>query len=809
MGSTHIKESENIFSDILSPLSQRGDSSQAYFYRIIGCNDENEYLAEIIKFAEKLEMLGNYLLFEERIPISNDNVFIEQLRKLSEQVVLKDFGNGAIVNLLEIHGYFTLTSDPQFNLKVKDAFAKMLKLYLTNDRPVNVSIITNFITKELLWLKEYSKRISFNTLYRPKILYWGSPKSHEIYFLILMSLIEWDILVLNTSFNDRFAKIDPSNEFCYLIRNKIERPIGKFPKRSVIKVPEKSLSDAPELKKDQDPKKKHDLVLADEPIIVVKLKKSETVFEEIMVPLNKRNGFIGKPFPIISTFFARYIGVPSSSDDWKTEYYNSLYNLDKTLQTSGNYLKFLEGIPLPSVSESAQVHQKMIDYTFKDPIQILEHILEANILPKMNDDLIDNTLKKALIDNVNLFVENSGPINPSIVLNFSLKLVAWLLRYLPKLFEFDLENSNPKVLFHGPIKPHEIYLLNAFHQLGCDVLFIHSDEEGDRPFQIFDKDMTHTHLIKNNRYLPIGPFPKGEQSIRKSTIAYNASREIEEVIYSEEVGLFKPWQFESYSTQPITLKTTFDEFKILWFEPSKLRPEFKVQNKRVYVPNLFAKVSGVSEDLHDYWRDLKLLSSTLNTKLIEFVPFAQIRYTKQELYQSNYLLNEQGLLDDERVRKSRHYKFGYLRADLQSFLIAKINELLCSSMFVNKVDEKFKLKILMTILTMDDALLKLIEVFDFAQEIPKVVVYDSRKETLSEEDAIILAYFNRIGMDIVIFTPTNYLTIEQHIRPNMFDVHQLPFVKYDLDLPLLDIISEASTHKQGILARLFNLRKDI
>lgn len=810
-----MKHTDNIFNDILSPLIERGVSSYVYFYRIIGCDDERQYLAEIVTLTEKLRSLGNYICFDKIIHITTDSSLIEQARKLFEQVPLRDFSNGALLNVLETQGYFSVTSDIKVKQTIKDAFGRMLNLYMTNEQPVNLSIAVNFITKVLLWFVDYGKLIGKKSLYNPKIIYWGSPKTHEIYFLILMSLIGCDVLVLNTSFNDRFDQVDKQNEFSLLIKKAKELPIGAFPTKESIALP-KSAPPKPEKTERNQQKIQGDILLNDH-IIVVKLKKSETIFEEIFVPLTKRSGYVGEPFPILPTYFVRYIGVPGSSDDWEAEYYNSLYNLDNAFKTSGFYLKFLDGIPAPSATESDLIPQRLIGYPYRDRFEILEQLLQTNILPQTYDQLLNNTVRKTFVDSVNLFAEKSSNINTSIVLNFSLKLVTWLNRYLPKLLTRSNRNKkfsvggldyehNPKILFYGTIKPHEIYLLNAFHKIGSDVLFVHPDEEGDKEFQYFDKDNLLTHLIRNNHNLPLASFPEAELLIRKSTIAYNASKEIEEVIYSEEVGLFKPWQFESYSTQPITLKTTFDELKILWREPAKLRPEFKVQSKKVYVPNLFAKINGVSENLDAYWQDLKAFSSAPNTRLIEDVPFAKISYTKQELYQTDYLLNEQGLFDEIKVMKSQHYKFGYLKGHLQHFLIVKINELLSSGMFLATVDEKFKLKIMMTILTMDDSLIKLIEVFDYPQEIPKVIVYDNEKETFTENDAILLAYFNLIGLDVVIFTPTNYKTIEQQIKPSLLDVHQLPLVKYDLVLPSLNSISAALPHKPGLLSRFFNLR---
>ena len=810
-----MKHTDNIFSDILSPLIERGASSYIYFYRIVGYDDERQYLAEIVSLDEKLRALGNYICFDKTIHVPTDSLLIEPARKLFEQVPLKDFSNGEFLNLLETQGYFSVTSDIKVNNIIKNAFGIMLNLYMTNERPVNVNIVVNFFTKVLLWFVDYGKQIGQKSRYNPKIIYWGSPKTHEIYFLILMSLTGCDVLVLNTSFNDRFDQVDKHNEFTLLIKKAKELPIGAFPTKESegLKLP-KSAPPKPEKSERNQRKIQSDILLNDH-IIMVKLKRAQTILEEILVPLNKRSGYIGEPYPILPTYFVRYIGVPSSSDDWEAEYYNSLYNLDKAL-TSGFYLKFRKGIPAPSAAESALIPHRLIVYPYKDHFKILEQILKANILPQTSDELLDNTLRKSFVDIVELFAMKNSNINTSIVLNFSLKLVTWLNRYLPKLFVksygkksgvegFNYEH-NPKIFFYGTIKPHEIYLLNTFFKLGCDVLFVHPDEEGDKLFQRFDKDNLLTQLVRNNHNLSLAPFPEAEQLIRKSTIAYNASKEIEKVIYSEEVGLFKPWQFESYSTHPITLKTTYDELKILWREPAKLRPEFKVQNKKVYIPNLFAKINGVSENLDAYWQDLKALSSAPNTRLIEDVPFAKISYTKQELYQADYLMNEQGLFDELKVMKSRHYKFGYLKGHLQHFLIVKINDLLSSEMFLTTVDEKFKLKIIMTILTMDDSLIKLIEVFDYPQEIPKVIVYDNEKETFTENDAILLAYFNLIGLDVVIFTPTNYKTIERQIKPSLLDVYQLPFVKYDLALPSLNSISAAMTNKLGLLSRFFKLR---
>src|SRR5665648_48573 len=482
---TVLKHSDDIFKDILSPMSERGTSPYVYFYRIIGCNDEPQYLAEIVHLDHKLRLLDNYICFDKSIHMTPNTTLIEQARKLFEQVPLKDFSNGALLNVLETRSYFSVTSNIEIDRKIKKSFGIMLNLYMNNERPINLSITVNFITKILLWLRDYGKQIGGKSLYNPKIIYWGSPKAHEIYFLILLSFIGCDILVLNMSFKDRFEEVDKLNEFSFSINKANERQINDFPTKDSLNLPpnkieessQPSVQASPKLEKntERDLSTSQSSIGLNDPAIVVKLKKSENIIEEILVPMTQRSGYVGGPFPILPTYFMRYIGVPGSSDDWEAEYYNSLYNLDNAFETSGHYLKFMEGVPAPNAAESDHIPQSLIGYHYKDRGEIIKQMLQAKILPQMYDQLLDNTITKTLVDSVILFHENNSNLNPSIVLNFSLKLVIWFNRYLPNLLRIshgdkkisvggpDYEN-NPKILFYGTIKPHEIYLLHAFHK---------------------------------------------------------------------------------------------------------------------------------------------------------------------------------------------------------------------------------------------------------------------------------------------------------------------------------------------------------
>ena len=121
------------------------------------------------------------------------------------------------------------------------------------------------------------------------------------------------------------------------------------------------------------------------------------------------------------------------------------------------------------------------------------------------------------------------------------------------------------------------------------------------------------------------------------------------------------------------------------------------------------------------------------------------------------------------------------------------NELILSKGFKQNYNEKFKLKILMTIINMDGEILKLLEKFDFTAEVPKLVIYANTKENFSEEDIILIAFMNKVGADIVILAPTNYNNLESFIKDSLFDVHQLSAVAFKLQIPIITNLSGKNT----------------
>lgn len=58
-------------------------------------------------------------------------------------------------------------------------------------------------------------------------------------------------------------------------------------------------------------------------------------------------------------------------------------------------------------------------------------------------------------------------------------------------------------------------------------------------------------------------------------------------------------------------------------EKAFVRPTFFVENKHIYIPSLFAKISGVSKNDKEYFQRLKAVTSFDNSLLINTFPFTK------------------------------------------------------------------------------------------------------------------------------------------------------------------------------------------
>lgn len=518
---------------------------------------------------------------------------------------------------------------------------------------------------------------------------------------------------------------------------------------------------------------------------VVSLKETRNPLEDIMVPVDKRIGYIEGQTPVIPIYFYRLLGVEGDEENDLNIYRNELFRLDEQLNQKGCYVRFDGPILTPQNNEMSYFKNFIGSNLTQDKVALRKQGISLFFNSRIfYGHSLYRSIHLALQQVLELFLKNESFVNTSKMETFVVKMLIWLQRILPKLFPTSqIPKDIPKIIFYGDIKAHEIYFLIFLSLIGMDVLYIHTEPAKEQRFSQIDPSDTFSRKMEYPNSFPLEPFPLEEKRVRKKTVTYEAKEEIESFLYGEDVGLFKTRQYEEGLTKPITLRTTHDEMKILWHEEAKIRPEFQVENDTVFVPNLFVKVSGTYPVLEEYWNELFELKSTVNTVFKEKVDFTPITYSRQEMYSTSFVLDENELIDKEKLFKHPLYKLSYLNQTVQDFIVSKMNELIKSDMFLQEMTTDLRVKILMTIITMDKEFLRLVESFDFTGKVPKIVVYDNKPDNFTETDIILLCFFNLVGADILIYTPTNYNNIEAWINPNYFDVHQLPSVQFDLEMP--------------------------
>jgi hypothetical protein len=822
----NLLDSNNVFEDIFIPHNLRNtttlinlnehrssqgllgtnisnDKLNVYFYRYIGFNSKDDYIKSLNILNERLSTLGNlYIRFDGKIPQPYNMELTDKVTKSLSKISEIDIRNERGAAELSGAGIFNISKDENLNTLFKNAFYTVMKLYAQNEPVPSLSIEKNLIIKLMLWANVHVPKLFSSRTENcvPKVVYYGSIKKHEVYYLIMLSQIGCDVLYINSENEGEYLKVDKNGAFAKLKELPIKGPlVFEFKEVQVVKeekplVPTKIISNSGEQKVPET---------KDNAMII--LKEAINIFEDITFPLSKRIGYVGLPCPVLPIYFYRCIGIPGEGTSSEDEYYNMIFSLDKKLINLGSgYVKFINQIPMPMNNEIEEVIDRLksiFSGNINDKNLLVKNIAKTNVLVGQKEPLINKIVNTALERVLNLYLNKEPSINIGRFQNFIYKLIVWLNRYYKVLFVNKSFNESPKVLHFGDIKAHEVYFLILLSNIGCDVLYLTTEEQKDKPFVEIDPRSEVSSFTIYEKTLPMRDFPEKEIVIRKSTTAFNASREIDNILYNQDVGLFRPWQFEDYTIRPITLKTTYDELKLLWREESKIRPEFKVDNGTVYVPNLFAKISGTPENLEQYFADFKHFAKSPNTFEVTTVPFTKIAFTKQEMYSLAFLLDKNGFINKEGLQTSNYYKFSYLRTSLQNLLVEKINELLKANCFIKPIDNNFKLLIIMTIITLDEGILKLIETFDYPTSVPKLVVYNNSKEAFSDEDAIIIAFLNSIGFDITIFTPTNYNTIEQKLHDEAFDKFQLPTIQYDLQLPTT-INNEKS---KSLFSRMFGI----
>lgn len=744
--------------DYFLPMSKRANKG-VFFCCYIGFDDDHMLFYR--KFQIEAEKTGVF------IHASIPNPAGEQVQSFFNTIQNDPF----VLDTSYIHRIVNQWLDflqPLIQQTIADALLdQLLELKKQN---LSDHIIKNAFVKFMCWL-----RIPFEHTLRhlghdqpPKILYEGEISKYELYILHILSLAGCDILYVNFASDASYKTIDPNLTYAQQINCKRRgQPEEHFSKidLNLLEQTEQISVRSREL----------------EQSIITNSWLSGNFMDEI-TKSNTERGLLHQSR--IYNLFGRCIGI-----DDKNDYLVRIYQWKKNLESSQKPLIMLEnGIENPTPAEVKKI--KPIETAAEQEL-ITQLALQIQI---PNQEPLTSILRGSFVRTMECYKEK----NISTLYNYGIKLLCWLNRYSPNLFEKLNSEWIPVVFYYGDCTESEADFLNMLSSTPVDVVFLSPNIQSKNIFKTlgpFDRGIEET--LPNSA--DIFPFPKTLPKAKVSTVAYHAEREMDQVLYTG-TGLFRNKQF--LRSEPITLRTTFDEIFILWNEEAKYRPNFEARNGVVVVPNIFAKICGVPNgDVPAYFH---LIETMLTSRLIFSQKVPMIPPNNANPFRSSvHSFLDHGKLLPDIMKKHADYPFDYLNEDTQDYILEKIQQLI-ELQWIHSENPRIDEKILATLLNIDNKTIRLIQQFDFTRDIPKVLILHTDESLMSEEDCIYLLFLNLVGFDIAIFTPTGYRDLDKYINQEAYEEYQVGEYKFNLSIPPLRPQNHKNNKtKEGFFQRLF------
>lgn len=742
--------------DYFRPLNER-ENPGVYFYRVNGYNEE---AARFIR-AYYEEAVKNGVIIEGRLP-NPDEKNLSYYHEVMGMYFEMDTGflSASLKKWL-----------PRMNDHQREHVALSLydALFLLQKAGKTEYMLKNAYIKCMCWLyykfERIVNRLGENQI--PKILYEGDISYYELMLLSILSNAGCDVLLVQYHGDANYLKSDAASK----LSSELKLPgMKEFPPDFSLKRIREEIRRETDLERlyGHRPQRTNctnawmqgnangtDYENPDESMPV-------NVFSDFKKSMPQR----GDDPRFYYNCFCRITGV------WdKVSYVQDLYQFQLELKNSGHKTVIInESMGRPSMEEIASVHRN--HYTKTD--QLIQD-LSSNIRFAA-DTKLQRMMIKAFVDVIRLEAEESDePVSLNRLTSQAVYLLCWLKRYQGRLFA-DWKESGPGCFIYmgGCRDANEALFLKFLARLPADVLILCPNR--NQKCCLKDRLLYEIHYPAS---ADIRQFPEEHTNVQMATAAYHAERELDTLMY-QDTGMYRERQFQKAHT--VTLKTMYEEIKILWQEEVKYRPNFCTVENEAHIPVIFAKISGVKDgDVQQYWRGIRELV-TEDTFVIKKAPYLEhgapnpMRARAAEFYKN-------GRLKRDKIKAHPDYPYAFLREEIQDYILDKLQLLLEQKAVRGMFENGTEYTAIAVILNLPKEIVRLIQKFDFTKKNPKLIYINTAEEIISLEDTILTAFLNRIGFDVVFFVPTGYQNIEKHFNGNKAEEHQAGEYMYDLKVP--------------------------
>lgn len=629
----------------------------------------------------------------------------------------------------------------------------------------NIDILKNNFIRIMCWLYynfyNIMERLGNDDV--PKIIFWGNVNFSELSTLKILSNAGADIILVQPGGDSKYMTIDPKSEYSIDLGMGSESFPAGFDLQWLLKQHEEDKSKRLLYSNKANAKANTNTWL------------SGDLFEDL------KNTRRGENTSFFYNMFARINGC-----DNRNTYVNNLYLLYQDLKKANRSIKVINNkITNPSVDEISKI--KRGNYANENQL-IMD--LKKNINLKSNTFI--DVARDAFVDTM---IETGKLMNMDLnkMMNKGIYILCWFQRYIPDLLgNTDIHSPAPILIYFGNVETDtESLFLNMVAKLPIDVIIFNPDKKGDK---LTGERLYEVHFEET---LKVNEYPTDGNNLSMGTMAYNAERDLDTMMYSD-TGMYRDMQFSKANI--IKLSTTYEEINIYWKQEARFRPNFSTVDDIVNIPVMFAKISGVANsDTNTYFQNIKDLLT--DTTLI---------YKNENIYDRNCTVAagvpsffKNGRLDREGIKHSQIYKYDYLRAETQEYILDKLSELLRRKTIAGTGQNGTEYKIITIVLDLPKEILRFIQSFDFTKCPPKLIIVNTTETVISLEDSIIVAFLNLIGFDIVFFIPTGYDNVNKYFNNQIMEEHIIGNYLYDIAIPDFNRLRSVKEKKKSFFSRLF------
>lgn len=459
------------------------------------------------------------------------------------------------------------------------------------------------------------------------------------------------------------------------------------------------------------------------------------------------------------------------------EYFAAIYDVieaseGRLIRLSDKMDKHIEQDRLRTLQDLFEMNKKEKGLS---PNRMAAFLDGKGLLPRLKDPGLNRRLRIVLIDILKAFQEqSSGNTTHSSFRRVTTDLVKWMFNHIePEIEKLDLEKGLPGFLWYGSASESETWFLKLSAAFGFHVIVYDPKGEGWLE-KALGKEGLHSHSFQVNADSLL-PFPE-EKPKRVGTVAYRATQEVDRLLHHDDSGLYKPFQFKSYRTHSVRLKTTMDEAFMLAKERAMVRPSFSVASGSVNIPVVFSKLMGIEKDRKRFWDNIHNLTEREDTKLVRSFPFIEERKGNQQFHY-RAAIGRDGRLDPEKMKAANWWKYNKLPDGVQTAIAAAIARHVEKPILLPQNGESFEelqLYAFSQSMTLPDPVIQLIQLFDYPQFVPTLLFYNEEKDgELSRADANAIALTHSFGLDNIIINPQGHQDIERWLDTEAYDVHWL------------------------------------